>query len=298
MKINTYVEWQWDGQEYVEVHCESYEHDGEVSECKGGGGGTQTTTQTSEPWSGQKPYLTQSYGDIANLQEQQFYPNQTYVGRNPLEYAADAQRLTHAQQVMPGQVQEAQDGWLGLMNSLDVGNNQYVNGMMDANARSMTKNLTQQVMPGIRNNSISNGQYGSSRQGIAEGMAIQGAQDALANSNAATQMDAYGKGLESLATGLEFAPQMLNLGLQPANITEFVGQGIREDQSQALADDMARWNFAQSEPERLVQLQSQLLNGGMQFGTTTGTSPNPYQRSGFQDALGTAASIAGIVSMF
>ena len=42
---------------------------------------------------------------------------------------------------------------------------------------------------------MASGQLGSSRQGIAEGLAARGTQEALANANAQTMMDAYGKGL-------------------------------------------------------------------------------------------------------
>ena len=299
MKINTYTEWQWDGEKYVEIANECYDHKGEIAQCgKGGGGGSQQQTTTTEPWSGLKPHLSKSYGEIGGLKQQQFFPQQTHVDRNNLEISADAQRLAHAQQTMPNQIAQAQDGWLGLMGSLDVGNNPHVQGMMDANARSMNKNLTQNLLPAIRANSAGHGQYGSSRQGIAEGLAMQGMQDSLANANAATQMDAYGKGLESVSSALEFSPQMLNLGLQPANITEFVGQGLREDASMDLADQMARWQHTQSEPERLAAARAQMLNGGMTFGTSTTEGANPYKRNGFQDALGTASALAGIISAF
>lgn len=38
MRINTKVVWDMSGKELVEIHNESYEYTGAVSECKGGGG--------------------------------------------------------------------------------------------------------------------------------------------------------------------------------------------------------------------------------------------------------------------
>lgn len=293
MKVNTYTVWDMSGDDIVEIHNESYEYEGDVAQAKKGGGGSSSTT-TTKPWKGQEPYLKQSYKDIAGLQEQEFYPNQTYVDRNSLETGADAMRLAHATDTMPGQIQEAQSGWLGLMGSGDVGNNPWVNNMLNANSDAMSRNLTQNLLPGIRGNSIQVGQGGSTRQGIAEGLAMQGMQNSLAQSNAQTQLGAYGQGLDSIANALEFSPQMLNLGLQPANITEFVGQGIREDESRALADDMARFEHYQNEPERLVSTQANLLNGGSSWGTST--TKNPYSRSPIQDVLGIGSSIIGIGS--
>lgn len=47
-----------------------------------GGGGSQTTTQTSEPWSEQKPYLQKGFSEAEQIYNQgpaEFFPGQTYV---------------------------------------------------------------------------------------------------------------------------------------------------------------------------------------------------------------------------
>lgn len=51
-----------------------------------GGGGSQTQTTKSEPWSGQQPYLTKGFAEAENLYEsgpQQFFPGQTYTDMSP-----------------------------------------------------------------------------------------------------------------------------------------------------------------------------------------------------------------------
>jgi len=64
----------------------------------------------------------------------------------------------------------------------DLGNNPYLTGSIQKGLNqsanqfndlqnSMTKNFTQNIMPSIRGDAIVNGQYGGSRQGIAEGKA-------------------------------------------------------------------------------------------------------------------------------
>lgn len=48
----------------------------------GSGGGSQTTTQTSEPWKEQKPYLQKGFSEAENIYDQgpaEYYPGNTYV---------------------------------------------------------------------------------------------------------------------------------------------------------------------------------------------------------------------------
>lgn len=49
------------------------------------GGGGQTTTQRSEPWDGQKPYITEGYGEAQRLYNQgpaQYYPGSTVADQS------------------------------------------------------------------------------------------------------------------------------------------------------------------------------------------------------------------------
>ena len=51
-----------------------------------GGGGSQTSTQKSEPWSGQQPYLKDIYGEGQNLYQQgplEYYPGETVAPFSP-----------------------------------------------------------------------------------------------------------------------------------------------------------------------------------------------------------------------
>ena len=51
-----------------------------------GGGGTNTTTQTADPWEGQQPYLRDVMAQAQGLYQQggpQFFPNATYVPFSP-----------------------------------------------------------------------------------------------------------------------------------------------------------------------------------------------------------------------
>lgn len=50
-------------------------------------------------------------------------------------------------------------------------NNPYLQQQASAMTRNLTRNLNENVMPGLRSEALASGQYGGSRQGIAEGLA-------------------------------------------------------------------------------------------------------------------------------
>ncbi len=56
-----------------------------------GGGGSQTQTTKSEPWSGQQPYLTKGFSEAEKLYNQgpqSFFPGQTYTDMDPARQSA------------------------------------------------------------------------------------------------------------------------------------------------------------------------------------------------------------------
>lgn len=112
--------------------------------------------------------------------------------------------------------------------------NPYLDQQANAITASLTRNMNENVMPGIRSNAIAGGQYGGSRQGIAEGLATsrlnQDLAPALTNlyggayENAQGRMYGTASGLnqqaENVATGnvnRDFQGQQFNANLQLQN---------------------------------------------------------------------------------
>ena len=114
-----------------------------------------------------------------------------------------------------------------------IPNNPYLDQQAGAITNMLTRNVNENVMPGIRSSAIAGGQYGGSRQGIAEGLATsrlnQDLAPALTNlyggayENAQGRMFGTASGLnqqaENVATGnvdRDFQSQQFNanLGLQ------------------------------------------------------------------------------------
>lgn len=89
-----------------------------------------------------------------------------------------------------------------LMNSLQAGN-ALAGAQFQQNQQSMTDNLQRNVLPGIRGGAIAAGQYGGSRHGIAEGLALSDMTKQLNNSNTQFGLGATAASSSALAGAYE-----------------------------------------------------------------------------------------------
>lgn len=234
-------------------------------------------TQKTEPWSAAQPYLKEAMGGASSLYKQggpQYYPGQGYVQNNQLQDLAQGGMLDYAMQQMPGQIWDTQKAQYEMLNAPDVANNQYVQGMMGANADLLNRNLQENLLPSVRGGALATGGVGGSRQGIAEGLAMRGTQDAISNTNANIMGDAYGRGLTSQFQGMTMAPQTMQMGLMPYQQMGAAGDYAYNQDQMALQDSMNRWNAEQGIPYDNASWYSGLLQGyGGMGGTSTGTQP-------------------------
>jgi hypothetical protein len=78
------------------------------------------------------------------------------------------------------------------MDNLGFGSNPYVQKQADAITNQFSNNLTRNVLPQIGSDAQMAGGYGGSRQGVAQGNAVQGSAQALGNSLSSLYGNAYG----------------------------------------------------------------------------------------------------------
>lgn len=138
-----------------------------------GGGGSQTQTQTTEPWSQQKPYLQKGFSEAEKIYNQgpaQYFPGQTFVDPS----AATTQGI-NAQISQAGQptTTDAASGYAsdvlggasdnlylpllgsgagGLMETAsgaNLTNNPYLDQTFDTAANKLRENFTDTVLPNI-----------------------------------------------------------------------------------------------------------------------------------------------------
>ena len=230
---------------------------------------------------------------LFGLSQQPFemFPDQMYAGQDPLQAEALGMQEAYARG-LGGMVDPAMQAWGSMLSAPDVANNPYVQGMLDQQQRLAGRNLAENIMPAIQSGAIGAGQLGSSRQGVAEGIAARGTQEALLNQAAQTQMDAYRMGLGQQQFGLGATGQMMGLGQMPAQILSGVGAERRAEDQLALDEEMRRFQFEQDEPwmrmERLVPTYNALTG---QYTTTTNTqqtTPSAFQVGSQLAGLGLA----------
>jgi hypothetical protein len=123
----------------------------------------------------------------------------------------------------------------GLTGAMDVNNNPHLQGAIDAASRGITRNYTDPngVLANIRSSSINNGQYGGTRQGLAEGIAAGRYATELGDVASRMSSDAYNKGQDTFARTLGLAPSAMQAGMMPAQWLSAVG-AQNEGYAQAL----------------------------------------------------------------
>lgn len=88
-----------------------------------------------------------------------------------------------------------------LLHAMDQ-DNPYLDDYVRRAMRPVQEQLTEKLLPSIRSGAVNTGQYGGSRQALAEGTAIGDATDTMGDISARMYSDAYGQGLNAYGQGL------------------------------------------------------------------------------------------------
>lgn len=254
--------------------------------------GGSSSTSTSGPWEPMTPYVKDVMGQAQGLYGlgKQNFPDQTFAPLNEVQQAGMSAQLNYGTNVTPGLIGQAQGAWGSALNSPDVANNPYVQDMMQQNQNMVNRNLFENLIPGAQQDAALSGGYGGSRQGVAEGIAMRGTQEALANQNAATQMDAYRAGLGAQGNAMGMTGDMLNQGFMPGQTMQNIGRQIGDEQQKYIDESMMRHAFGQDAPWDMLGKYAGVVTpfSGMQ--TSTQSSKSQDQSGGLFDV---AAPIAG-----
>jgi hypothetical protein len=134
-----------------------------------GGGQTQTTNTSSQPWAGVQPYfknLFSSASDAFGATPKTPFTGNFYADPNKLQMKALAGTTQAAPFLSAGanNIQRlANQTASGKFLSVD--SNPYLRGAMDAAINPLQENLQRNILPGIGSTAQSSGAYGGSRQG-------------------------------------------------------------------------------------------------------------------------------------
>lgn len=326
----------------------------------GAAGGTNQktgkTNSTVEPWKVQQPYIKTGFNSAAGLygkyMDAPWYEGPIYAGMNSMQEGAATGAAGFAggqgMGLAQGMINDSQNyleqtnnflsaanrmaGYnpadptqQNIQNAGQYANNPYLNGAIDAASRDVTRNLTEDVLPGINRSAAGTGNTNSTRTGIAEGIALRGAQDRLGDISSTIRADAYnsglnlseqgrqanmegylrgsGMGIDALNTAIGRGMDMRNQGMQgTVNMYDLMGRaGDKFQQNdQGYADaNYTRWSGQYNQPWDLLSRYMGAV-GGTNWGSTTASSTtNPGSTMGaIQGALGGASAGYGLYKDF
>lgn len=245
-------------------------------------GGDQSQTTTANPWAPSQDYLKQILGGASVAYQK---GKGGYVGQTEGQQQALGDLAAYYQNVLPGITSGATGAFQNLIRDpTEVATSQAVKDMIAANTAGITTNLQENILPGIRNNAVGAGQFGGSRQGVAEGVAAGKAVDSANRVAADITGNVYQQALQSQLQGLSMLPMISQAGTAPFQGLYDIGQ-IERGEAESERD--YDW-------ENLMKY-AQLVNpiGGMGTSQTT-TAPGP---SGLSQLAGLASTGLGIYGM-
>ncbi|NQD57435.1 hypothetical protein HP546_19040 [Pseudomonas sp. CM25] len=162
-----------------------------------------------------------------------------------------------------GGIQAGQSGTMNAMNQLmaagNPANNPYFQSAVNSAIRPVTENFNEQVMPAIRQGAQAAGQMGSSRQGIAEGIAARGYQDTVGDISANMGNAAYAQGLQAMNSAGQLGQGLTSQGLGALSTSGALGQGLAGLSANSLAN---AGSLSQGMTGMGASLQSQLASLG------------------------------------
>jgi len=276
-------------------------------------GGSQTTTQMSEPWSGAQPHLNSVMNQAAGLYNsglgQQYYQGDTVVPWSPQTQTAMDMTQELALQGNPlldqafgttNQVMQGATPQAGYYQSVMQGDYLNSNPYLDQTFNRMADTVASNV---------------NARMGLAGRTGSGAATDVMTDSLGQLANQVYGQNYQmerdrqsQAAQGLSgvtdqalrgalLSPQLGASRYADAQALQGVGGAYEDMAGQYVQDQLNRWNFSQQAPWDVLQ---QYGNFAMGIGGMGGTqqSTAPRQRGGLAGAVGGGLSGLGAAGAF
>ena len=193
------------------------------------------------------------------------------VDFNPTQQAAQQTALDAAgqQSGLAGQAGGFSD-WLFSGAALDPNSNPALQATIDVATRPIFEGLTERALPMIRGEARTTGNIGSSRQGIAEGIASREASRAAGDTGSRIAYQGYQSGLDAMMRNLGLLPQTLDSMTAGARTTGAVGDTRYGLDQARLTEEQNRYMQQQLLPLSVGQELLAAL-GAIPGGTTTST---------------------------
>lgn len=238
---------------------------------------TATSTNTSEPWAEQKPYLQQIMGQAQQLYQSngpQYYPKSTVAPFSKPQLQAQQAGMNRAMQgsgALRGANQYASD----------VMGGKYLN---DPYNDQVFNSIQSKIMPAVNSNFAAAGRYGSGAHTGAMTTALTDAYAPYASQMRQGELDR----MSSMAS---FAPELAQADYNDINAMYDIGSQQQMMAQSEMDDAKGRWDYYQDLPFNKLSQYLGLI-GGNYGGQTTSAQPY-YKPSGWAQAAGIGASLLG-----
>jgi hypothetical protein len=255
----------------------------------------QKSTTSFQPSKEQQQLLTPAMGYLQDFAQQGVQlPTETGIADfNPTQLAAQGQALGAAgqQNALAGQGMGFSD-WLFSGAALDPNSNPALQATIDASTRPIFEGLMERVMPQIRSEARTTGNMGSSRQGIAEGLASREASRAAGDTGSRIAYQGYQSGLDAMMRNLGLLPQTLGAMTAGAATTGAVGDAQYGLEQGRLTEEQSRYMQQQLMPLSIGQellAAMGAIPGGTMTSKTSGGGGSP-----FSQILGAGSTLLGM----
>lgn len=252
--------------------------------------GSTTSTQQTQPWTQQQPYLEQGFQAAQNLYNNpsaypQYFQGSTVSPFNTTENTG-LQMATNLGEQGNSSVNAANSYLTGELSGNNMPmNNPYLNTMEGQAVGS--------VMPGLESQFAQGNAMNEPGAGYAVG---QGVGNALGN----VYGGMYQQDLQNNNAAAMFgAPAMQAAGYQNANMVLGAGQTQQQQAQNVLNSQIAQWNYNQTLPENMLNYYQGLIGGN--YGSSSSMTTPYFEPSpiagGMTGAMGGAATGAMLGSV-
>ena len=166
----------------------------------------------------------------------------------------------------------------GLTGAMDVANNPYLDSAIKAAIKPMYNSFMDPggTLSGIRSDAVGSGQYGGTRQGLGEGVAVGRFNDTVGNVASKMASDAYTTGQSTFAKTLSLAPQTLAAGQAPAQMLGNIGlqNEVQQQKVNQFESDRKLWEMNRgAAPLKTFTSMTSGLENPQQLTSTTVPAP-------------------------
>jgi hypothetical protein len=256
------------------------------------GGGGQKTSQSSAPPAYALPHLQrvqEEAGKVYSESAPEYYSGSTVANLNADQLAAQ-QSLRDAAGGLGSFLAPSTSAYQSALNAPDLANNPIVGQISEGITNPIFRQLGENILPGLRGGAQEAGQYGGTRQGIAEGLAVRGSSEVASEAVSRALQGLYATGTQARTSALQATPELASLQGLGAKFLDLSGQQQYQQEQAKLSDEVARHDFEQNISRNRLIDYANILQG------TTFGGEGQSRTSGGSGGLGSAISGIGTIA--